>query len=480
MCGGSGNRLWPLSRHHYPKQFARLFAQAGRETLFRCAMDRAARCAEPEHKQRIIVVCNHAHRFFVADGLRETERAACTVLVEPQQRNTAAAATLAALDARREFGDALLLLMPSDHRIADENGLARAVAAARPAAQDNQIVVFGIPPTHAETQYGYIHIDAAAAADTAANPACKVLEFCEKPDQQTAAEWLARGHCYWNSGLFLVKASVYLQAIAAFEPDIAHCCEQAYAKRVDDLGFTYAHAESFAQCRNISMDYAIMERADNLRLVPLPTDLGWSDLGDWNRLAEVFDMDENDNRVQGEVMLKDAARNIVLAYQQGRLVGVLGVADCIVADTADAVLVASRKHAHQIKDLVADMRAHHRQADAHRKVFRPWGYYESLAKDENFQVKRIMIKPGHGLSLQKHRHRSEHWVVVKGKVQVTRGDEVFTLAANQSTYIPAQVQHRLENISREAVRLIEVQCGDYLEEDDIIRLDDRYGRTTPK
>lgn len=470
MCGGSGTRLWPLSRKNYPKQFVPLFGEAGGETLFRRTMDRVG-CFDC---RRTIVVCNSAHRFFVADGLHGRERESCTIVVEPSQRNTAPAATLAALFARDEFGDALLLIMPSDHVINDPDVFVKAVAAGAKAAQEDQIVVFGVSPERAESEYGYIRTRADGAAESGAP--LKVAEFCEKPDQQTAVEWIARGDCYWNSGIFLVKASVYLEAIARFEPGIGEACARAYAKRYDDLGFTYAEAGGFSQCRDISIDYAVMERADNVMM--MPADMGWNDLGSWNALGDVFAVEGDNNRVRGDVLLKDAAGNIV--YSHGRLVSVLGVDDCIVVDTPDAVLVATRKHAPDIPGLVADMQGKQRpEADEQRKVFRPWGYYESLHKAENFQVKRITINPGHGLSRQMHHHRSEHWVVVNGKARVTKGDEVFTLAENESTYIPARVQHRLENVCAQPVRLIEVQCGDYLEEDDIVRFEDRYGRAGP-
>ena len=484
MCGGSGVRLWPLSRTNHPKQFVPLFdkvgdggdgegdAGGGENTLFRHTMDRIARfdC------RRTIVVCNRAHRFFVADALCERERAACVILVEPSQRNTAPAAALAALCARDAFDDAMLLIMPSDHAISEPDALVKAVAAATPAAQQDQIVVFGVTPERAESDYGYIRIDGDKARRPASGAPLKVVEFCEKPDRQTAARWIAGGDCYWNSGIFLLKASVYLAAVARFEPDLKGACERAWEKRHDDLGFTCAEAEEFARCRDISIDYAVLERADNVMVMPV--DMGWNDLGSWNALGEVLAVAGDNNRISGDVLLREAAGNIV--YGHGRLVGVLGVDDCIVADTPDAVLVAAKKHAPAIRQLVAELRADHRpEADEQRKVFRPWGYYESLHKAENFQVKRIQVNPGHGLSLQLHHHRSEHWVVVKGQARVTKGEELFTLSENESTYIPAQVRHRLENVGDEPLRVIEVQCGTYLDEDDIVRFEDRYGRIEP-
>lgn len=471
MCGGSGTRLWPLSRQNHPKQFAPLFDEEGNDTLFRRTMDRVARL---DH-QHAMVICNHAHRFFVSSSLRRPERHACTILVEPHQRSTAPAATLAALEARREFGDGLLLIMPSDHLIADPDAFAEAVLAATGTALEDRIILFGIPPADAETGYGYIRTQGPlpGADSSSSGPALKVAEFREKPERRVAAEWLARGDTYWNSGIFLVKASVYLDAIERFEPGILRACRQAMQKRHDDLGFTHLEADSFAACRDISIDYAVIERADNLALVP--ADMGWNDLGGWNALAGVFDADAQGNRMRGDVICKDSTGNIIHGHD--RLIGVLGLDDCIVVDTPDAVLVAAGAHAPNIKNLVADLRDRRRpEADEPRKVFRPWGHYESIEQGDNFQVKRIVINPGQGLSLQLHHHRSEHWVIVKGKARVTRGDEVFTLTANQSTYIPVETRHRLENIDDEPVFMIEVQCGEYLGEDDIVRFDDRYGR----
>ncbi len=468
MCGGSGTRLWPLSRKNYPKQFVPLFDEAGKETLFRYTMQRVSQL----DCQHAIVVCNNAHRFFVANDLREMS-ISNTILVEPSQQGTAPAATLAALAASSEFDDALLLILPSDHVIEDTDAFRTAVDTAIKVAQQDHIVIFGITPDRAEIGYGYIHTN---DDNTTQSEASKVLEFCEKPEQQTAAEWIEQGHCYWNSGMFLVKASVYLSAISQFEPAIRAACEQAWEKRYYDLSFTHLDADSFAKCRNISIDYAVIERVNNLMLVP--TNMGWNDVGSWDALSTVFTAADNNNRVSGDVILKEASDNIV--YSHDKLVGVFGVDECIIVDTADAVLVTSRKHAQHVKNLVSDMQRDNRaEADDPNKVFRPWGSYENLARAENFQVKRIIVNPGQGLSLQMHHYRYEHWVVVQGRARVTRGDQVFILEVNQSTYIPALMEHRLENIDEQSLCLIEVQCGDYLGEDDIVRFDDRYGRTEP-
>ena len=415
------------------------------------------------------MVCNSAHRFFVANRLHDA-KVGTTILVEPSQRGTAPAAMLAALQANHQFGDVLLLIMPADHVIDDVVALRAAIDTATEVAQQDHIVVFGITPSRAETSFGYVHtVDHAVKSKSA----LKVTEFREKPDQQTATEWIAQGNCYWNRGLFLLKASVYLATIVRFEPTIKQGCEQAWEQRYDDLGFTHVDADSFAKCRDIAINYAVIERVDNLMLVP--TDMGWNDVGSWGSLGSVFAAADNNNRVKGDAILKEARNNIV--YSHDKLVSVLGVDDCIVVDTADAVLVASKKHAQQIKNLVEEMQADNRsEADESNKVFRPWGSYESLIRADNFQVKRIIVNPGQGLSLQMHHHRSEHWVVVTGRAQVTLDEQVFILEANQSTYIPVQTKHRLENIDEQPLCLIEVQCGDYLGEDDIVRFDDFDGQ----
>jgi len=477
LCGGAGARLWPLSRKHHPKQFAPLFGDG--ETLFRRAMQRAAKF----NPRRSIVVCNAAHRFFVAGELPQPQLDTCTLIAEPHARGTAPAATLAALEARRQFDDALLLIMPSDHIIADVEAFAAAVDAAVEviAAAADTIVLFGVPPRGIETEYGYIRLKQPRPGDAqfGAPAVREVAAFHEKPDRQTAADYLARGDACWNSGVFLVSASTYLNAIDRFEPGMRAACERALANRRNcrgDAGVIEPCAESFAACRAISIDHAVIERADNLTVVT--ADMQWSDVGGWNRLAsaaDAFTADAGGNRVRGEVVCRDAARNIVHAGE--RLVAVLGVDDCIIADTADALLVANAGRASDIADLVDDLRARGRaEADTPHRAHRPWGYYQRIDHGARFQVKRIVIQPRQSLSLQLHHRRSEHWTVVEGKARVTVGDKVFDLAANQSTYIPAETRHRIENPGDTPVVVIEVQYGDYLGEDDIVRFDDRYGR----
>lgn len=471
LCGGAGARLWPLSRRNHPKQFAPLFGDG--ETLFQRTVQRAARF----NPRRSIVVCNAAHRFFVAGELPKSQLDACTIIAEPHARGTAPAAALAALEAKRQFDDALLLLMPSDHIIADVDAFAAAAgAAAKVAAVEEKIVLFGVPPRGVETEYGYIRLQQPWPRDAKPGMLLEVAAFHEKPRRAAAADYLKRGDACWNSGLFMTRASVYLNAVDRFEPGMRAACEDALSNGRVDTGVIEPCAESFAACRAISIDHAVIERADNLAVVA--ADMQWSDAGSWRRLANAgdFTVDAGGNRMRGEVVCRDANNNIVHAGE--RLVTVLGVDNCIIADTADALLVANAGRASDIADLVDDLRARGRdEADTPHRVHRPWGYYQRIDGGDQFQVKRIVVNPRQSLSLQLHHRRSEHWTIVEGTARVTVGDKVFELSANQSTYIPAETRHRMENPGDQPVTFIEVQCGDYLGEDDIVRFDDRYGRT---
>jgi len=472
LCGGAGARLWPLSRKLHPKQFAPLLDNG--DTLFARAMARAARL-NPRH---CIVVCGDAHRFLVAGELGHAAPDAFTVIAEPQPRGTAPAAVLAALEARRRFDDALLLMMPADHIIADVDAFAAAVTAAVEVANDvDTIVLFGVPASEADAEYGYIKLKQPWPREAKPGAELQVAAFHEKPDRDTAAGYLKRGDACWNSGLFLTRASTYLNAVAQFEPGILDACRRALADRErDDAGVIEPCAQTFAACRAISIDHAVIERADNLSAVA--ADMGWSDAGSWPRLASAGDYtaDADGNRAQGDVICRDAKGNIVHAGG-GRLVAVLGVDDCIIADTPDALLVAANQSAADLTDLVDDLRAGQRpEADTPHRVHRPWGYYQTIDRGDNYQVKRIVVAPGQSLSLQLHHRRSEHWTIVEGRARVTVGDEVFELTANQSTYIPIKTRHRMQNPGTAPVAFIEVQCGDYLGEDDIVRFDDVYGR----
>ena len=469
VCGGSGTRLWPLSRKRFPKQFVPLpVAGESGDNLFRATVSRARRLGA----RSAIVVCSGEHRFFVADNLRGFDAMDFSVLVEPVPRNTAPALALAAFEILEHRGEGLMLVLPSDHIVADVDAFGEAVHTARKAAmQSNALVTFGIVPTRAATGYGYIRKGEPLAVDSGG--VFHAAAFHEKPTLEAARRWVDTGDYYWNSGMFLFKAGVYLEQLRRHAPRIHAACEQAYAGRVPDLDFVCAAGAAFEKCPDVSVDFAVMEKAGNVALVPAP--IGWDDVGSWNALATLFKRDDRGNLSAGDTVLDDASGNVV--YADGRLVTVLGVRDSIIVETPDAVLVADRGRSQEIKSLVGKLRERqYTQADEHRKVYRPWGSYESVDAADGFQVKRIAVNPGQSLSLQMHHRRSEHWVVVRGEVRVTRGEEQFALGVNQSTYIPAGTRHRLENPGTEPAHLIEVQCGDYLGEDDIVRFEDDYGR----
>ncbi|THF62452.1 mannose-1-phosphate guanylyltransferase/mannose-6-phosphate isomerase [Pseudothauera rhizosphaerae] len=473
LCGGSGTRLWPLSREQYPKQLLQLAGERSmlQETVLRIADLARLLPVSPTP----IVVCNEEYRFITAEQLRECGYPCGDILLEPFGRNTAPALTLAALAALAYEDDALLLVMPADHLIRDGAAFARAVAAGAPAAEVGDVVTFGIQPTRVETGYGYLRIGAVDASGT-----FPVEAFVEKPDQQTAARYVADGNHLWNSGIFLLRASVWLHAIERFAPSILLACKDAFAAAVRDADFVRVERTSFEGCPADSVDYAVMEHLPGaanpgvgIRAVPMAA--GWSDVGAWDALWDVSDKDGQDNVVRGDVLTEGVRSSMVVATD--RLVACVGVSDLVVVETADAVLVAGKDATQGIKDVVARLKREGRvQADAHRKIHRPWGYYDAIDAGERFQVKRIVVKPGGTLSLQMHHHRAEHWVVVRGTARVTRGEECFLLGENESTYIPLGVTHRLENPGKLPLEIIEVQSGSYLGEDDIVRLEDYYGR----
>lgn len=459
LSGGSGTRLWPLSREAYPKQFLPLI---GEDTMLQATWKRVAGIAGAP-----IVVANHDHRFMVAEQLREAGATIGAVLLEPVGRNTAPAIAAAALEATAHGADPLLLVLPSDHVITDEEGFRAAVRIAAAAADTGKLVTFGVVPTSPETGYGYIK------ATGSGDGARSVERFVEKPDLETAQAYLADGGYYWNSGMFLFRASRYLAEIERFNPDILAHCREAVANAKRDEDFVRLDADAFASSPSDSIDYAVMEKTGDACVVPL--DAGWSDVGSWAALWEVAEHDEAGNAHHGEVIAIDC-RN---TYAHGeRLIAMVGLDDVIVVDTDDALLVGHRSKIQQVKDIVAQIKARGgSHAKWHRKVYRPWGAYDSIDSGGRFQVKRITVKPGGTLSLQMHHHRAEHWIVVSGTARVTRGDEVILLAENQSTYIPLGVVHRLENPGKLPLELIEVQSGSYLGEDDIVRFEDVYGRT---
>ncbi|MDZ4350101.1 MAG: mannose-1-phosphate guanylyltransferase/mannose-6-phosphate isomerase [Xanthomonadaceae bacterium] len=457
LCGGSGTRLWPLSREAHPKQFLPLL---GNHSLLQATWRRIAPLAAPP-----LLVTGEDHRFMVAEQLRQIDCRPAAIMLEPVGRNTAPAIAVAALEATATGADPMLLVLPSDHVVADEAGFRAAVALAREAAGSGALVTFGVAPTAPETGYGYIR-----APGQGVRP---VEAFVEKPDLPTAEAYLASGQYFWNSGMFLFRASRYLAELARLQPAMLAACRQALASGRRDSDFLRLDGDAFAGCPSDSIDYAVMERTDAAAMVPIR--VGWNDVGSWSALWQVADQDADGNAHHGDVIARDC-RN-TLAWGDGRLLALLGLDDVVVVDTADAVLVAHRDRVQGVKDIVAALKAAGRpEAVRHRKVYRPWGSYDSIDLGAHFQVKRITVKPGGALSLQLHHRRAEHWVVVSGQARVTRGEEVLDLSANQSTYIPIGMKHRLENIGAAPLELIEVQSGDYLGEDDIVRFDDAYGR----
>ena len=459
LSGGSGTRLWPLSREAYPKQFLPL---AGENSMLQTTWLRAAPVADLPP----VIVANETHRFVVAEQLQQVGISPKAILLEPVGRNTAPAIAIAALEALADGSDPLLLVLPSDHVVTDPSAFHTAVREAAPAAADGRLVTFGIVPTGPETGYGYIK----AAAGDGARP---VERFVEKPDLATAEGYVASGNYFWNSGMFLLKASTYLTELERFAPDMVAGCRAAFASASRDADFTRLDKARFEAVPSDSIDYAVMEKTADA--VVLPLDAGWNDVGSWSALRDVSERDANGNASRGDVISIDCRNSYAYAKN---LVAMVGLEDVIVVETDDAVLVAHADKVQQVKDVVARLKADGRsEATWHRKVYRPWGAYDSIDQGERFQVKRITVKPGGTLSLQMHHHRAEHWIVVSGTAEVTRGDEVILLAENQSTYIPLGVTHRLRNPGKLPLELIEVQSGSYLGEDDIVRFEDTYGRT---
>lgn len=458
LSGGSGTRLWPLSREAYPKQFLPL---VGDDTMLQATWKRVASIAGAAP----IVVANQEHRFMAAEQLRECKVLPQALILEPVGRNTAPAIAIAALQALANGDDALLLVLPSDHVVRNEAAFHAAVKQAAVAAEAGKLVTFGIVPTAPETGYGYIK--AAAGEGVRA-----VDRFVEKPDLATAEQYVASGEYFWNSGMFLFKASRYLKELEALQPAILAACRQALDKAARDNDFIRLDAEAFAASPNDSIDYAVMEKTADAAVVPL--DAEWNDVGSWSALWEVSDKDADGNACHGDVIALDCKDS----YAYGnRLIAMVGLQDIVVVETDDAVFVGHKDRVQDVKEIVGQIKRDGRsEAAAHRKVYRPWGAYDSIDNGARFQVKRITVKPGATLSLQMHHHRAEHWIVVSGTAEVTRGDEVILLSENQSTYIPLGVTHRLKNPGKLPLELIEVQSGSYLGEDDIVRFEDSYGR----
>ena len=476
MAGGSGTRLWPLSRAGYPKQF--LVLGGGKTSLFQQAVLRlhglakagGAGLAAP------MVIGNEEHRFLLLDQLRELGIDPRAVLLEPMGRNTAPALTLAALAAAQDGADPVLVVTPADQTVADETAFAAALTEAVALAQAGAIAIVGITPDRPETGYGYIR--AAQSPTLEIDSAKRVSQFVEKPDLATAQRYLAEGGYFWNGGMFVLRASVWLAAIQGLRPDIADAVRLAWDARALDLKFIRPGKAEFAAVPAESIDYAVIERCPgsdiDIRMVEL--DAGWNDLGGWEAVWQVAAKDGQGNAAVGDVIIRDSHNTLVQA--SSRLVSVIGLSDVVVVETADAVLVTDRQRSQDVKHIVAQLNADGRgEHNLHRKVHRPWGWYDSVDSGPRFQVKRIMVKPGAALSLQMHHHRAEHWIVVSGTAEVTVGDKVILLSENQSTYIPLGMTHRLANPGKVDLEIIEVQSGSYLGEDDIVRFDDTYGRT---
>ncbi len=473
LSGGSGSRLWPLSRELNPKQFLPLNGEHSmlQQTLLRLSGygEPQAASADNAALTRAVVVCNETHRFLVAEQLRGIHCVDNTIILEPVGKNTAPAIAVAALSLQQQGQDPLMLVLPADHVIKNQKAFYTALSHAVAQAEQGYLVTFGIVADKAETGYGYIRQGKQQAPQV-----YDVAAFVEKPDQKTAQAYLQSGDYLWNSGMFLFRASVYLQELEQLQPEMYHACQQALAKSETDQDFVRLNQQHFAQCPADSIDYAVMEKTDRAQVIPL--DAQWSDVGAWDAMWEIGEKDAAANVSKGDVLLEQVSNSYI--HADYRLVAALGMDNCIIVETADAVLVADKSQAQQVKKLVQHLKQNKRsEASLHQRVYRPWGSYETLDEEHRFKVKRIIVNPGCSLSLQMHHHRAEHWVIVRGTAKITKGEETFILTEDQSTYIPLGTCHRLENPGKIPLEIIEVQSGSYLGEDDIIRYQDKYGRS---
>jgi mannose-1-phosphate guanylyltransferase/mannose-1-phosphate guanylyltransferase/mannose-6-phosphate isomerase len=461
LSGGSGTRLWPLSRGIYPKQFLPLVSD---KTM---VQETVLRLKGIEGLQAPIAVCNEDHRFMMAEQLCRIDVHPECIILEPIGKNTAPAVTMAALAAKDP--EDILLVLPADHVIENVVAFQEAVIKAGELAEQGVLVTFGIVPTAAETGYGYIKRSSENIADT-----FKVAEFVEKPNAEVAQAYVDSGEYYWNSGMFAFKARCYLEELETFAPDMLAACRSAYSAAKIDVDFVRLDKELFAQCPPDSIDYAVMEKTDKAVVIPL--DAHWNDVGSWSALWDVRTKDSRGNALSGDVLALDTENSFI--HSENKLVAVIGVKDLVIVETDDAVMVAPKNRVQEVKEIVSVLKKQQRsEANLHRKVYRPWGHYDSVDNGERHKTKRIVVKPGAKLSVQKHHHRAEHWVVVKGTALVTKGDETMLLSENESTYIPLGVVHRLENPGVIPLEMVEVQSGSYLGEDDIVRFEDKYGRT---
>lgn len=455
MCGGSGSRLWPLSRTAFPKQFLSLVTE---QTMLQDTIVRLGDLNELAP----LFICNEEHRFIVAEQLRQLSLLHSGILLEPVGRNTAPAVALAALEATKSGDDPLLLVLAADHVIQDTSRFIQAVLQAELLAEQGQLVTFGIVPTEAHTGYGYIR------QGQSVGDGYQVAEFVEKPDQATAERYLESGEFLWNSGMFLFKASLYLEELRRYRPDILSVCENALSRAKQDLDFTRLNADIFADCPDESIDYAVMEKTQDAIVIPMAA--GWNDVGSWSSLWQVNKKDQQGNATRGDVMLEQVQNSYI--YSQDRLVAAVGLNDVVVVETKDAVLVAHKDQVQQVKQIVNRLKEEQRcEHLCHREVFRPWGSHEAVAEGERYHVKKVVVEPGKSTALQRHFHRAEHWVVVSGTAKVCNGDETYLVSENESTYIPVGAPHSFANPGKIPLEIIEVRSGTYLKEDDIVRLD---------
>ncbi len=463
LSGGSGTRLWPLSRAMRPKQLLRLVSN------FTMIQDTVSRLNGVAQLFEPIIVCNEAHRFTIAEQMREIEISPSAIILEPFGKNTAPAVAISALQSQKDGDDPVLLVLPADHVIGNQIAFHQAIAKGYQAAMENKLVTFGIIPNAPETGYGYIKAGKVSVIENVYS----VDQFVEKPDIATAQRYLAEGDYFWNSGMFMFKASTYLKELNIHNTEIFNVSKSALMKAKVDMDFIRLNSDAFEKCPADSIDYAVMEKTQSATVIPV--DIDWNDIGSWSALWEVGNADSEGNVTQGDVVLEDTSNSYI--HADSRLVTTVGLTDHVVIETADAVLVAHRDKAQNVKDIVEQLKKAKRdEAIIHHKVYRPWGAYECIDHDSRFQVKRITVNVGASLSLQMHHHRSEHWIVVQGTARVTCGDKIFLMSENESTYIPLGIKHRLENSGKIPLELIEVQTGSYLGEDDIVRFDDVYGR----
>lgn len=467
LSGGSGSRLWPVSRSQHPKQLQPLVSSLS------MIQETALRFADASRFPGPVIICNHEHRFIIAEQLREAEISPSLQILEPVGRNTAPAAAVAALCLQARDADAILLLMPADHAIADLNAFTQAIETGADAARAGHLVTFGIKPDKPETGFGYLKQGPKIAGIAGAIAPYKVDRFVEKPDLATAEGYLQSGAYFWNSGIFMFRAGQFLEILGRLRPAMLAACRASVAQGKHDLDFFRLDSAAFSACESDSIDYAVMEHAGNVAMIPV--DMGWNDVGSWASLWEIGEKDGHNNLLHGDVIANGSRDSYIRA--ESRLVTAIGVENLVIIETTDAVLVAPRDQTQQVKEMVDELKLRNREEHAsHRRVYRPWGFYESIADGDRHQVKHLMVKPGGKLSLQMHHHRAEHWVVVSGTARVTRNDEIHLLSENESIYLPLGCRHRLENPGKLPLSVIEVQSGGYLGEDDIVRFEDVYQR----